>query len=45
MNISIIWSVVEFSCASNTYGRFISKTGMLFRKGSIFVLFLPGHGY
>ena len=39
------WSVVDFSCAFNTYGSFISKTGVLFRKGSVFVLFLVGHVY
>ena len=39
------WSIVDFSCAFNTYGSFISKTGMLFRKESFFVLFLLGHGY
>ena len=38
-------SVVDFSCAFNTYGSSISKTGMLFRKGSVFVLFLLGHVY
>ena len=36
-------SVVDFSCAFNTYGSLISKTGMLFREGSVFVLFLLGH--
>ena len=34
------WLVVDFSCAFNTYGSFISKTGILFRNGSAFVLFL-----